>query len=451
MSKVALLFLLVFVGGSVAALFYSSHFAFLVYQITYFLNPVDRWWGSQLPGSSYSFVAAVLMILVLAFRYRSLTEKGPWLQHPSLKWLVAILASYYLAYLWALVPSAHDKFTFIFLKLTVVILVAYKLLDSQKALNASIWAYVIGATYIGYLATSMGRNAGYRLEGIKLPETGDVNPVAAAIVPAGVLLLYQVWMGNKTTKVICMVAGALVANALVLFNSRGAFLGIVVSVGLYLMAMMFSRHRQKGQRGIAVVVVIAGLSGGYYVTDDVFWERMGTLENLESRESGAGRMAYWWASVEMIAQDPKGLGVKGFNRLAPFYLSDEERGGTRFRAVHSMWFQALTEIGVHGFLFFVLLLFSLYRLSRRTKQYLIDSRDYSGYFKVLALECALVGYLVTASFINQFRAEILYWMILLVAVASKVHYLQVSESKEPENVEETMPMRYGPRLPRREP
>jgi hypothetical protein len=35
-----------------------------------------------------------------------------------------------------------------------------------------------------------------------------------------------------------------------------------------------------------------------------------------------------------------------------------------------------------------------------------------------------LGYLIAATFINQFRAEILYWMILLVAVAGKVYYLQ---------------------------
>jgi hypothetical protein len=424
MSKFALLFLLVFIGGIWAAIWQHSAFAFVLYELVYFLNPSDRWWGAQLPGSSYSFFASVFMLGILALRYRTLSPQSPWSAHPAFKWMALILVSYYLAYFWARVPASHDKFVFIYTKLIVIIFVAYKLLDSEKALNWAIWGYVVGCGYIGYLATITGRNSGYRLEGIALPETGDVNPVAAALVPAGSILLYLIWMGNRKTKVLCVILGALVANALVLFNSRGAFLGTLISAGLFVLFMVFSRYRQKGQRALAVLVVLVGISGGLYVTDDIFWQRMGTLESLEQKESGAGRIKFWLAALEMATEYPLGTGVQGFNSLAPYYLTDEERGGTYFRAVHSLWFQGLTEIGWFGMLFFFLMLFSVYRLSRLARKRLLEADERTTYFKLLALECALLGYLVAGSFINQFRAEILYWMILLVAVAGKVYYLQ---------------------------
>lgn len=430
MSKFALLFLAVFLGGIMVALFYNGAAAFILYQLVYFLNPSDRWWSAGIPGISYSFVTSILMLAVLAMGYRKLSEQSPWSEHPSLKWLVAILLSYYAAHLWALAPASHDKFTFAFLKVVIVIFTAYKLLNTKMALTASIWAYLIGCTYVGYLGTITGRNSGDRLEGIALPETDDVNPVAAAIVPAGVLLLYYAWMGNTKVRILCFFCGALIANGLVLFNSRGAFLGTIASTGLYLLHMMFSRHRQRGQRAMALVIVVLGISGGLYITDDTFWSRMETLSsNTETNEGGAGRITFWFAAVEMMGERPLGMGVNGFNLLAPIYLTEEERGGETYRAVHSLWFQGLTEVGWHGFFFFLAMLFTLYRLSRRARMALLKEGNYSDYFKLLALECALFGYLVCGTFINQFRAEILYWMLLLVAVGTKVHYLQPVREK----------------------
>lgn len=432
MAKFALLFVLIFLWGIWAAIWYHSAFAFVLYELVYFLNPSDRWWGGQLPDISYSFVASVLMLGVLALRYRSLSPKSPWMAHPALRWMVAVLASYYLAHLWAEIPQAHSDYTFIFAKLVIITFVAYKLIDSEKGLNYAIWGYVVGCAYIGYLATITGRNSGDRLEGIGLPQSGDANDVAASLVPACSILLYMVWVSGRKAKIICVVFGAVIANGLVLFNSRGAFLGVLSSAGLFAVFMIFSRYRQKGQRGLAVVVVIMAMGGGLYVADDTFWDRMGTLENLESEKSGSGRLKYWLAALEMTAEHPMGMGVNGFNSMAPLYLTDEERLGTEFRSVHSLWFQGLTEIGWHGLAFFLLMLSAVYRISRLARKRLLEVGDRTTYFKVLALECALFGFLVAGTFTNQFRTEILYWMILLVAVAGKVYYLQPLAEEQPE-------------------
>lgn len=131
----------------------------------------------------------------------------------------------------------------------------------------------------------------------------------------------------------------------------------------------------------------------------------------------------------MLADRPYGLGIFGYNALAPVYLSDEERGAAVHRAVHSSWFQGLSEVGYHGFIVFSLMLFALFRQSRHAKRYAIEGGDSRTYFKILALECALIGYMVAATFIDRFRAEILYWMILFLALAIKFHYLLPKEEQ----------------------
>jgi uncharacterized protein with PQ loop repeat len=425
MSKFALLFLFIFIGGIGATFVVSGASSFILYQLIYFLNPDDRWWSAEIPGISYSFIAAVLMLGALAVRYRECSNLAPWTEIPAFKWMIALLGMYYLAYLYALNAPLHDRFTYDFTKLIVIVLVAYKLVNSPKSLDVSLWAYIVGATYIGYLATITGRNSQGRVEGIGMVDAPDANDMAAALVPAAALLMYFAWMGSKKVKILCGICGAFIANGLVLINSRGAFLGVAFGAGFYLLHMIFSRHRQKGQRGMAIVIITLGLSGGLYVTDDLFWERMSTLQNVEDQDaSGSGRVNYWMATFDMMEDFPMGMGVYGYNTVSSLYLSEEQRGQSDNKSVHSLWFQGLSEVGWIGIFIFGGLLVSLYRLSKKAKIWLLEQTETVSYFKLLALECALLSYLVSGSFINRFRAEILYWMILLLAIAINVYFLQ---------------------------
>jgi hypothetical protein len=412
-------------GGISATFIVSGASSFVLYQLIYFLNPDNRWWSAAIPGISYSFVVSILMIGTLAVKYREYSNRAPWAEVSAFKWMTALLACYYLAYLFALNPSIHDRFTFEFTKLVVIVLVAYKLVNTQRALDVSIWAYVLGATYIGYVATVTGRNSAGRIEGIGPVDANDANDLAAALVPVAVILMFYAWMGSKKVKLLCVICGAFIANGLVLINSRGAFLGVIAGVGLYLVYMTFSRYRRKGQRGIAIIIILVGISGGLYITDDLFWERMSTLKDVEDQQtSGSSRVNYWLATFDMMEDYPMGMGIDGFNIVSSFYLSEEyvSEGGSK--SVHSIWFQGLSEVGWHGIFIFFALLVSLAKLSRKAKKWVLAKDENINYFKLLALECGLLSYLVAGTFINRFRAEILYWMILLIAIAINVYFLQ---------------------------
>ena len=409
MSKFALLFLMVFFGGLCAAIFYSGSAAFVLYQLVYFFNPDHRWWSADIPGMSYSFITSILMLLLLFIKYKEYSTITRWNDQPVLKWMVVLLGMYYLAFTFALDQSSHKMFTFEFTKLIVIVFVAYKLVNSERALDASIWAYLMGCTYIGYLAMVVGRNDAGRVEGIGMVDSPDANDTAAVLVPAAVFLMYYAWMGNRKTKLVCMICGAFIANGLVLINSRGSFIGVTVSLGLFLSYMMFSRYRRKGQRGAAIVMIIFGLSGAFYMTDDLFWERMSTLQDAEGQiDSGTSRVTFWLTTFEMLEDYPLGMGIFGYNSVASIYMDDRTRGGMENRAVHSMWFQGVSEIGWQGFSVFLIMLLSLYRQSRAAKKFVLLKLRSEQYFKILALECAVVGYLVTGTFIDRFRAEVLY-------------------------------------------
>ncbi|WP_298447399.1 O-antigen ligase family protein [uncultured Marinobacter sp.] len=433
MSKVALLFLFVFLGGIFTAFFVTPVASFIVYQAVYLANPDSRWWAATIPGMRYSLIAASFMLVILVVKYRELTELAPWKQQPIFKWLLALLIMYEVMNLFAIVPDEHSRFTFDFVKLVVIILVAYKLVNSEKALDACLWAYILGTTYIGYVAYSLGRNSQGRVEGIGMVDTGgDGNMTAAAMVPALILLTYTAWIGNKRIKILSIFCGALIANAIVLINSRGAFLGAVAGGLFFLFYMIFSRYQRKGQRGAAILIILVAFGGTLYVADEAFWERMDTLREVDDGgKSGSHRIDFWLATFDVLNDYPLGVGIGGYIQLSPAYLPAHYfENRTTGKAVHSTWFQALAEIGWLGFLIFLALLVSTYRVSRRTKQHLIRKENYDAYFKILALEGALLSFIVAASFINRTRAEVLYWLILFIAVASNIYYFRVTELAE---------------------
>lgn len=427
MSKFALLFLIVFFGGIIAAVAYTPVAAFVLYQLVYFLNPESRWWGASIPDLRYSLITVLFMMLMLALRYKNLNSYSSLREQPAVKWLLAILLMYYVVYFFALIPQLHWRFTFDFTKLILILFIAYKLLITPAALTAALWAYIVGAAYIGYVATVTGRNGFGRVENIGMVDTGsDSNMTAAALVPPIILLMYYAWLGSWKVRLLCVVFGAYIVNGLVLINSRGAFLGAIAGAAVFILYMLFSAQQRKGQRLVALLIVISGLAGFVRLADDTFWLRMQTLKQVEDQDaSGSHRVEFWLATFDMMEDYPKGTGVGGYILLSPNYLPEHyfERR-TIGKAVHSSWFQALSEVGWPGPILFACLLVCLYRQSRDTKKFVLQQGESDIYFKILALEAGFVGYLISASFIDRFRAEVLYWMVLFLIVAANVYYLQ---------------------------
>ena len=102
--------------------------------------------------------------------------------------------------------------------------------------------------------------------------------------------------------------------------------------------------------------------------------------------------------------------------------------------MHSTWFQILAELGWLGLFLLIALLTSTLKLSKRTKEYLLNIENYNAYFKILALEGALISFLVAGSFIDRARAEVLYWLILFIAIAANIYLFRSAEQKNAQSL-----------------
>jgi hypothetical protein len=432
------LFIGTFISAVILSFRNSAVFVFVLYQAYYFFNPRTKWWGDYIPDLRFSFYIVLTLLIIVAFKWRSLSANKI-LAIPQFWFLYLTVALYFIAYFYAVLPLEHMIAMDAILTAAVIITLAFKLVTKEEHLDYIIWGYITFAAYVGYYVSQVGRVSAGRFDGgAGMVDSPDSNGIASALAPALVFTLYYFWQKpSLLTKAPFIVAGYFLANALVILGSRGAFLGVAIGASVFLTLLFFSKMQRKNQRLGVIGILIFGLIGVAVVTDRVFWQRMSTiteaakLENMEEEESGGTRVLFWKAAINMAEDHPFGAGSSGFVYYSSFYIPENvNTGRSRNRAVHSTWFEVLTEIGYLGFLtFFGMIYYSFitcYRASRRLKHL----KDAERYFKVIAINCALLCFVVSMTFLNRLRAEILYWCILYTAVAYNFYVLKPRNNNE---------------------
>jgi O-antigen ligase len=429
-----LLFFSTYFAGVLLTFRSTPAFAFALYQAIYFFYPQGRWWGGMVPNLSYSFFTVLLMAFALIVNFSKANENKLHLNKPF-RYMYLLVFLYIVASFYAVFPEFHQFSIINYVKLAIIMSIAYKLINVARDLDIALYSYIFGSWYISFVTFQVGRNSGDRVAGIGMVDSPDSNGTAASIAPSLVLILYYFWTSkNKLVKGLLVLAGAFIANAVVLINSRGAFLGVAVSIAYFIFHMFFSKFQRKNQKLTVIFLVLFGLIGVAVVADDSFIERMATITEekvSEDQESGATRTAFWAAAWEMAKDHPIGAGVSGFQFYAPKYIAKNVHTGRgRNRAVHSSWFEALSEVGYPGFVALILMVLTCFSLSRKTRAKLKSSSKVDEYFKMYALEGALIAFLITMTFLNRVRADVFYWCILYIACAYNIYVIKaVNEEK----------------------
>ncbi|MCZ6820484.1 MAG: O-antigen ligase family protein [Calditrichaeota bacterium] len=353
-----LLFLCMYFLGFVLAITTNPAVSFALYEAVYFFYPSDRWWGTNVPDISYSFYTVILMLGMLARELAKGSAQPRLLSAPQFRWTYFLLFLYGIAWFYAVSPDEHFEAFIYYLKLVVIVSVAFKLVDTTRKLDLCLWGYIFGSWYVSVLVYQTGRDRFGRVEGIGTVDSPDANGIAAAIAPSLVACLYYFWTkSNKLHKLIFAFAGVFIANALILINSRGSFLAAAISIVFFVYYMFFSSLQRKSQKMIAVIIAVAGIAGFVYLADDTFFARVQTMQNVEvnkEQQTGATRLVFWASAWELAKDRPFGSGFQGFNFYAPEYLPEDVDTGSRNRSVHSSWFEVLSEVGYLGLLIFMM-------------------------------------------------------------------------------------------------
>jgi len=296
------------------------------------------------------------------------------------------------------------------LKMFVFFIITASLLTDKRRVDALIWIIVIS---MGFWILDQGGASVITLGAHKAfgpPDSmiTDNNIFAAAILVVLPLINYlRLQAGHKLVRHLLLLTMGLTLLTVLASYSRGAFLGIfAVSV------VLWWRSRSK----LAGIIVLGAALGAAIAFMPADWvARMHTIDHYQADGSAESRLYIWHVAWLLALHHPlTGVGFHGtvyqsvINTVVP---------GGRHLAIHSIWFQALGELGFPVFFIWLGITVIGFLNTRwimrvtRNRADLVWAQDLARMVQV-----SIVAYAVTGTFL-----PIAYWDIyftVLVALAA---------------------------------
>ncbi len=185
---------------------------------------------------------------------------------------------------------------------------------------------------------------------------------------------------------------------LILTWSRGAWLGLIAAVTVFLLL--------HGKRSLSVLFLlpIPTVAAGLYLPHNLL-NRFSSIGQL-TESSSQYRLYTWRGTLRMILAHPFGIGC-GEDAFHLVYSLHAVSGTESVMHAHQLFLQIAAELGIVGLVCFVWILF---RLLRRELFYLKRTKNASARAWSLGLFCALLGTLVMGLFDYVWYRYSLFWL-----------------------------------------
>lgn len=419
MSLTGLAFMLAFAGMLVLALVRGPMWGLYTYVAVFYVHPPSRWWGEALPDMRWSLLAAAVTFIA-SFRVPPVQGRPSWISTTPAKLLIAYTVWLWIQSFWALSLSDHMQLTMLFTKYVILFYLCYRLIDTREKVLGFLAAHIAGCLYLGWIAYNT-RVSG-RLEGVGGPGIDEANALAMQMGTA-VSCAAMFILGEKNwRRWFAFAAMPFLLNTMVLAGSRGAFLALLAS-GVTLWYMKPAIHRRA-----FYVYAVLGLSLFGILANGIFWNRMDTItavaaEDEEVDRSAEARIVLLRAQWEMAKKYPLGAGHRGTAVLSPqyidtYYLSATRSGdeSQRARSSHNTFMTALVEQGIPGAILFLAGWLWVARTLVRMKNMANKGLPPEITLLAAAVGGALTMVLVAGLFVDYIKAEVQWWMFVLLAV-----------------------------------
>jgi putative inorganic carbon (hco3(-)) transporter len=412
-----------YLAGLLSAILVDGAFGLYLYQIEYFLNSPNRYWTRNLPDIRYVLVIGITILTAFVTKMGRYRE-NKFLSSVPMRWWLSLTILTVCIYPVAVWPEMHVRITVFMVKYLAIGFLAFKLIDTTRKFEGLLWAHLTGQLLLARLVWATGRNSTGRVENAGPSDASDANDMAALVAASIPLLMFYLVTGRPWQRALAAVYMAFAANALILINSRGAFIALTFAL-LYLSYHLLWRVRVPAAMRLRLIGFgIAGLLAFGALADAVFWERMESLLTVEVSEDGAlggadggaTRTEFWFLAFDVVADHPFGAGGFGYNFLSPRYVPENQLSKGGLRAVHSTWFQTLSELGYVGLGVFLCLLYSTFAALHKARKHLAATGNHVLIVQSHALSASLLAFLTAGTFIDRLWAEGLYWILVFSAI-----------------------------------
>ncbi len=180
----------------------------------------------------------------------------------------------------------------------------------------------------------------------------DPNHLAMALSSAVPLaLLFAARGRGLVRRLVFAGAAAMEAAGVVVTQSRGGAVGLAAGVAAFVLA---GRAGGKRRGFLVAAALVAGIA---VFAPAAFWTRAQTLAAYQTDASALGRVHAWEVLYRLVMDRPfTGTGAGAFLAAWPRYAPLS--AGRHAYVTHNVFFQPLAELGLGGFLAFLLLVSS---------------------------------------------------------------------------------------------
>jgi putative inorganic carbon (hco3(-)) transporter len=408
-----LVFFLVFIS-SLPLIFISPFYGVIIWYVFSLGNFHTLIWG-PLSSLNYAYIIAILTCMSWLF---SQTEKKQLPLTPLV--ILTLLFSLWITITsWFALAPPQDvwaKWATVE-KILFMCLVGYALTTTRDRVNQLIWAVVLTIGLWGVKGAIGGiLHGGGNIHGPDGGMLSDNNDFGLGLILILPLIFYQWQLAtNRHIRRGMMVMGFLVTVAVFLTYSRGALIG-VCAMG----AVFWLRSRAKLTTGLLILALVVSV---YSFAPSQWFERMETIQTYGDDNSAMSRINLWKISLRVAEVRPVTGG--GFRlTYSPTITNNLLRGTdlqrlTKPRAVHSIYFDALSEHGWVGLALFLMVLgYSWVNCSwliRHTR----DRPDLAWANMLGRMgQAVLVGYGTAGAFLSQAYLDE-YWCIIFIFDAAR--------------------------------
>jgi putative inorganic carbon (HCO3(-)) transporter len=189
-----------------------------------------------------------------------------------------------------------------------------------------------------------GEIEGRFFEKAKSYDPNDLCLLLVMIIPLAVYLYQSVGPGLRGLALGLLLV---ILYGIILTQSRGGFLSLLVAGGL----MMWRGSWSRSTKLVVIVIAVVMFSS---LAGKVYWDRIGTIWSPRSEldQTGAGRTEIWKTGLMLMLTRPMGVGIDGFETAEG--LSHGGKG--KWSAPHNSFLQVGAELSPVGLILFMLLL-----------------------------------------------------------------------------------------------
>ncbi len=397
------------------------------YLLNFFMQPQYWSWGSVLPGGMrWSLISAWLMLgsVYLNGQETEFREDRN-IKRVSMFAILMAINGLVVHYVFAPQPGKSWPVYVEMAKFVILYFVMQKAVQSRRDFILLNWFFLWGLFYWGFEARVLGNLTMERgrLENFGGPGCAKSNELANIVVTLLPVFVGLVAFIKWRDKVIATGAILLGINLMMLTQSRGGFVGLIVS-GITIPLMASGRARKRALQGVALgvlgFVLLAGNPEIMARFMRTFTSDTSTREGKRDTTSTESRKFFWNVGLTMIEQTPFGSGGNAFDSKRARRIM-QSRGALHYNnSVHQGYINEALDWGVQGLLVHLGFVLSAIWCVFKTMRFRKKIGDFAAAFYGPCLIGAFAAWLVGCFVGDFFYLEWGFWLVILAVCFTRL-------------------------------